>query len=241
MLVFTHIPRTAGTSIRAYISQRIQRFKFIDGFSELSFMNDEEINKFDFIATHCGYGLFNRIRKDHKKLIILREPVERILSHYYYLRELKDNVSYSSHYAKNLSVEDFIMEENPAVSVAIENTQTWHLLDDKNLHFRNRHKKLSDQQKIDIALQNLEKYDFVGFTDRIGGLFTTLCNFYGWPIGPFPHLAQSNKRSGSNVDRSVIEKINAKVALDLVLYRKADQKYGTRQLAPSPPLTDFKA
>ena len=62
MLVFTHIPRTGGTSLRNVISNQIANCRFIDSFSEFSFLSDKELNSYDFIATHCGYGIFNSDR-----------------------------------------------------------------------------------------------------------------------------------------------------------------------------------
>jgi hypothetical protein len=230
LLVFTHIPRTGGTSLRYFISERVKRSKYVDGFTDFAFMSDDELNNNDFLATHCGYGIFSRLKNESEKIIVLREPVERVISTYYHLRELPQYVSYASHYAKTMSVEDFVMESNPAVSISVENTQMWHLIQDKNLPFRQRYADVDNEKKIEMALENLTKYTFVGFYDQLDSLLSKVCTHYSWPLEEIPWLAKSSKPAMNEVQLPVIEKIAAKTSLDVILYREARRRYA----APHP-------
>ncbi|TAN51416.1 MAG: hypothetical protein EPN21_06675, partial [Methylococcaceae bacterium] len=180
ILVFTHIPRTGGTTIRNVISNKMNKNLFVDSFSEFSFLNDKELNGYDFIATHCGYGVINRINRDNKKIILLRDPVERIVSQYFYLRELENNVSYSSPYAKKLSLQEFICLDNPSVQISMNNTQVWHLIEDKNIFFRKKYMNYSDSNLLDKALSHLSTYDFIGFTHNLPSVLNKVSLSYGW-------------------------------------------------------------
>lgn len=225
MLVFTHIPRTGGTTIRSILSRYLENRTFIDSFSGFSFMTDSELNGNEFIATHCGYGIFNRINKEHKRLVVLRDPVERIVSHYYYLRDIDENISYSSYYAKNLPLIEFIKQQNPAVQTGINNTQTWHLIKDKNQSFRNQYKGMAANDLVDIALEHLQKYNFIGFTDSLPFVIDQLVGEYGSgdSTNDIPLIAKSNRPQLANIDQEILNEIRDIVDLDCLLFERARQ------------------
>lgn len=229
MLVFTHIPRTGGTSLRNVISNQIANCRFIDSFSEFSFLSDKELNSYDFIATHCGYGIFNRINRDHRKIILLRDPIERIISQYFYLRQLENDVSYSSHYAKNLTIQEFVCLENPAVQISISNSQMWHLIEDKNIFFRNKYLSRSDSELLDMALLHLSKYDFIGFTHNLYSILNKLSETYGLGMLPMniPHIGESRRSNIDKLESDTINTILSKVSMDVMLYNKAMELFGS--------------
>lgn len=236
MLIFTHIPRTGGTTLRSIISGHIKNFRFIDSFSEFSFINDEELNSYNFIATHCGYGIFNRISRSHKKVIILRDPIERVISHYFYLRNLEDNVSYSSYYAKKLSIQEFIEENNPAVQISLNNTQTWHLVKDKNIFFRKNYQNKTNSEILDIAIDHLKTYDFIGITNDLSSVLLELNQAYGWDevIQELPHMRESHKPDINEIDEKTINSISKKVDLDVYVYNKTKEILKARRIINSP-------
>ena len=61
MIVFSHIQRTGGTSLRRFIADRVGRHCFMDALSDFAFTSDLELMGHDFLATHCGYGIFRRL------------------------------------------------------------------------------------------------------------------------------------------------------------------------------------
>jgi hypothetical protein len=209
-----------GTSVRLPVAQNVSLRSLVG--------NQEELNGYDFIATHCGYGIINRIKKDHKKVILLRDPVERILSQYFYLRKLENDVSYSSHYAKKLSLKEFVCLENPAVQISISNTQMWHLIEDKNIFFRNKHLRKHEPELLDMAVSHLLTYDFVGFTGSLNSVLSEIFNIYRWGPLPtdLPHLGDSGRPSINEMESDTANAILSKVYLDSLLYNKAMELFG---------------
>lgn len=224
MIVFTHVPRTGGTSIRAFISERVARHAFMDALSDFAFVNDAELAGYDFVATHCGFGVFRRF-PTARRLIVLRDPVERIVSYYYYLRGLEANISYASHYAKSLPLAEFASLSNPAVRVGVENAQVWHLVEDKNIGFRNRYKQFSDGEAVDAAFANLLTYDTIGFYESLRELFERLAVEFPGPAASHPHLAASVRPALADIDAATLDVVRSQVASDELLYRRAREHF----------------
>lgn len=220
MLVFTHIPRTGGTSLRQYIAQRVSSHRFMDALSDFAFATDAELRGVEFVATHCGHGVLKRL-PEARRLVILRDPVERVISHYHYLREQDANVSYASHYAKTMTLADFVAQTNPAVSTGVENAQVWHLVEDKGLPFRQRYAGLTEEARLSLALENLATYDFIGFYDQLEKTFSQLAEVLGWIDGERPRLAASRRPPVSAIDAETLGLIRERVGLDERLYRNA--------------------
>jgi len=225
MLVFSHIPRTGGTSLRNFVARGVDHALSLDALSDLAFRRDAELLDYDFIATHCGHAIFERL-PEARRVTILRDPVERIVSMYHHLRERGDDVSSASQFARSLSLRDFVSLTNPAVTVAVENAQVWHLLHDKNLVFRNRFSAKSDHQKVDAALNNLSTYDIVGFHDRLDETFTKVADVIGIADTQYPRLASSKRPALSELHREDLDAIRSKVALDDMLFVEAKRRFG---------------
>jgi hypothetical protein len=224
MLVFSHIPRTGGTSLRKFIAERAASHRFMDALSDFAFASDAELMGYEFVATHCGYGVFRRLASA-RRLIVLRDPVERVISHYHFLRQQDADVSYASPYAKTMSLADFVSQTNPAVSIGFQDTQLWHLIEDKGHAFRQRHAALGDDEKLSLASDNLATFEFVGFNDKLEHVFQRLVDAFGWRDGERPRLATSLRPTMQEVDRDVLALIRSKVSLDEVIYQEARRRY----------------
>ncbi len=159
-----------------------------ESFSELALMKDSDLNSYDLISTYVGSKLFDRLNDSWAKVIILREPVARLRSSYWNLRNTPQNISFASTIAKSREFREYLASRDAAVIFQATNVQTWTVLGDKSISYRQKHSDLAEQEIIAMAVERLRTYDLVGFTDTLDEFWAYLCQHFGWRVTHLPRL-----------------------------------------------------
>ena len=131
-IFFTHIPKTSGTSFKeTLLNPNIPdsaTFKYRD---KRQWMND--IGSYKIFTGHFKFGLHNFFRRKPRYITFLREPLDRAVSHYYFikdcdpkkylhpLRKIADTLSLEEFYSKNVRLQNLqtnfkIFEQVPKTS-----------------------------------------------------------------------------------------------------------------------------
>jgi len=97
VIIFNHIPKVGGTSLIRFFEdlfgpERCFRHKTRDGKTNtyspaIEDISDAELAKYRFIAGHFGFGHHTRIDGPVLHIGVVRRPVERIISHYYFNKQ----------------------------------------------------------------------------------------------------------------------------------------------------------
>ena len=114
MYFFIHIEKTAGSS-------------FVEGFVKPNFPDNARVGsvrsvfknrRSDFLHGHCPHGLHFVADHDVKYLTFLREPVDRAVSYYYFIKDLERVDLFPRHpirdYADSVTIVEFF--QNPKFS-----------------------------------------------------------------------------------------------------------------------------
>ena len=89
-ILFLHFPKTAGTAIRNAIVRNHPTLRVLPAvdMSEISRFSAEELENYDLFAGHFDWSYFDFLGPDVCTFSMLRDPYERLLSQFFYLRTL---------------------------------------------------------------------------------------------------------------------------------------------------------
>lgn len=170
-LIFLHVPKTAGTTIDRIFRNYYDPDKIcperLDG---IRFWSGEQIRQYQFFSMHDSYQNLQHVAPPWQMLTVLREPIDRLLSHYLYWRSYRDEVINRNNIhllrlAKLYSLGDFLKLPVPALLPEIDNLTT-RLLSGKYFNAQGMPWR-DDQEMLEAALANLERIDFCGIYEYL--------------------------------------------------------------------------
>lgn len=103
-VVFVHIPKTAGSSLREvllrqYPPRRGRTFWIVDPVKDsawLASLPEEERARLSLVEGHMYYGVHELLPRPCVYLTMLRDPMERVLSYYSHIRSREDHFLYEA-------------------------------------------------------------------------------------------------------------------------------------------------
>ena len=124
MLVFTHIPKTGGTTLSSILEKRNSNRSFdflsvwslfftwkipnINRLRDFLILSSRERDRFHLINGFIPTGVHHILSRPCAYIAFFRDPLERIISEYYYLTSYKRNNFYESIKNGELSLEKYV-------------------------------------------------------------------------------------------------------------------------------------
>ena len=231
--LFIHIPKTAGVKIRhnIHMNSNYPNAKICvqeEGF-DLRFMTDAELQDYDIISGHFGYGLRRRVEPTRRCVTVLRDPLQRFISTYFYWKTLAG--TYLSQLAHTLSIYEFAASQDSTVVEYVDNAQTWQMLHDFLMPSRQQFAKCSPAEIIAGAKRNLRSLDFVGIQkDMIGTLAKMKETFsWEWTDEPGVWINKTPDYDVAQIDLGRLkEQLGDRLTLDEELYALGTELYNRR-------------
>jgi hypothetical protein len=239
MYIFNHIPKTGGTTMYRIIERLIGSDRLSPHFSINEDMQYDpstfNFDKYSVIFGHMG-AVWNEVLGPRRKwMTILRDPVDRVVSQYYYWRNCNPESSHLTyiHAAQTHPLAEFVRLREEKILQGNENGQTWQLADD----FRVRYRSVPPRDVLDIAKRNLvEQFVFIGIFEDYTGSVERLCRLFGTPLnGSIPTENRTPGRSSlQEIAPGVIDAIRELNSMDQELYEygKARAAKMSNSLAP---------
>jgi hypothetical protein len=233
MKLFLHMPKSAGTTLvrvfeKVYGNDSVYRNP--DHYSNnralaaaFLAMSDEERSRIEILCGHFPVGFHGLIPVDSEYITVLRDPIDRIISLYYFWRAHPtiDRLGFTRKYN---SLADFIRS---GVTKDVDNGMTRVIAgyvpgEESPAPYGGCSQALLDQAKGNLS----ERFAFVGVTERLPESLILLKRMFGWHHVPmFENLnATHNRPAKEDVDEPDMDALLEYTQLDRELYRYAVER-----------------
>jgi hypothetical protein len=233
--VVLHIPKTAGTSLNAILCTFFGKAAVSPPFDAREFHSSgmSNLSRFQVVQGHISWKEFRIYFQNAKTITFLRDPVDRCLSWYSYVRELElkepliplSEIKYTNSpeeaisLAKQLAIVDFFRSDHPHIKQNVCNRQAYQLGDEIVLERR----EPDLDTVLTNAMKNLGAVGFVGLFEEFDNDVKRLSDWLGYE-GKVPSVRSNVTKDRIRANdlpasmRSCLEKLNE---LDMELYESA--------------------
>ncbi len=220
LFIHLHIPKTGGTTLRDIIQRqyRAEKILMIPKLEEseniLKEVSTSQINQLKLIQGHLKYGIHNHFHRRAKYFSIIRDPINRVLSTYYYVLSQKNNPQNLSTSNNQMTIYDFVQS---GVNPFLINGQT-QLISGKTGNIDNP--IIESEELFSLAKENIENdFLFLGITEMFDETILILKNMLGWHM-PYYSIANRTKKKPNYdaVNPTIISFIKEHNQLDIKLY-----------------------
>ena len=227
-VIFLHMPKAGGTTLRhifydqyKYLNENeiytINRTKETSLFHNI---DKNEKQKIKLLIGHMPFGLHNNLNNNFNYITFLRNPIERVISAYFYNKENESSDVFEQINSKNLSLYDYLLNNIEPWSM---NAMTKHLYGCNEQQF----KENCTENMFNEAINNLNSHFlFTGIVEEFNKSLIILKEKLNWTNPYYKSLnITKNKISKSEIDSNVIKLITELNFFDMKLYNFAQENF----------------
>jgi hypothetical protein len=210
ILIFSHIPKTGGLTMRKIIDQhfaphQIYKYPAHHEARTLSLVPPSKISHIRCVYGHCRFGVHRHFDRPFQYITMLRDPLKRIISSYYFIRSSPSNKLHEK--VKKMSLEEYVFSRDSRINLPLHNHQT-RFISGKN------------DPDIKLAMENIRKhYVFIGITEMYPESVFMLNRLMGWKHKPYSkENITKNKPKKIPLSDRAIKHIKEQNALDYQIY-----------------------
>lgn len=237
VLVFTHIPKTAGGSLTQIFRENLLADQVLD-LSQLKVRErtdavralKEEISPVaetvKVVHGHVNFcfGVHKYFRREVVNLTILRNPVDRFVSLYYFVRQLKNGNKIAEEIlTKGLTLDDFAKYET---FQPLDNVMVRYLANSRG---RNENLTALDRHLLAEAKENLLKhFDLFGITEEFDDIAEQVCHRFNLKKGNDIRLNASGRPALEEISAETLNTIRERNSYDQELWEFARDQIRSR-------------
>jgi hypothetical protein len=239
LLIFVHVPKTAGRSLhhvmfRQYADKHTHRINPVtpETLEAIRHWSPETKQSAEVIFGHFDYGMhafFPERSGNIQYISFLREPVDRIISNYYYIKH-RDKVHRLHGWVKDQSIREFLLDERNRAETT--NSAVRQLSGVTQLYSSAYITLLKDTEPLpdnalELAKANVSNvFNVVGITELFDESLLVMSQTFGWKNLYYTkiNVGKGKWRTDDEITPEVIDLIKEQNQLDLELYSFAKQR-----------------
>lgn len=213
-LIFLHIPKTGGTTLNTIINRHFPQNAIWNinkrNIGELKRLSEEERLAIRCLEGHLVFGIHELLPQACTYITLLRNPVDRIISHYYFARRNPNNYLYDE--ATSMSLKDYARHEE------LSNGQTRRI--SGFIGIDSATSPGNPSKMLETAKRNLEvHFKVVGISERFNEVLVLLKRFLGWRNVFYVKVNIAKDRpSVTDIPQDTLRVIETYNELDMELY-----------------------
>jgi hypothetical protein len=220
-VIFLHIQKTAGTTIHRIIERYypLESIYFFDAFTYTyeHFLSIGEAGraKIRMLRGHMVFGPHEHLPQPSTYFTVLRDPIERVISHYYHVRRDSNHPYHDLLVSNDMDLKEYLESE---VHLGMTDFQTRVLAGGK---WHDSEYGKCPEEALEVAKENFrEHFAVVGLMERFDETLLLLRRAFGWrDIFYVPQNVSARRPRRDELPPNVLEAVVEANQVDVKLYQ----------------------
>jgi len=231
-LIFVHIPRTAGRTLETVLNRQYSHEEIYDIYGwdmnipqaaeRLKRLPEKQKRKIKLIKGHYQFGLHKDFPQTCSYITFFRDPIVRVISHYYYILRQDRHPFNAIVKSNNLTLGEYVAS---GISIELDNGQARLISGiEKYYEFGKCKEDVLDRAKSNLK----EHFSAFGLTERFNESLAMMSLRFGWSkIYYMKRNVTLNRPSKREISKNTLRTIERYNALDCELYEYAEKIFET--------------